>query len=523
LKENKLITRLKEATVRELIDNGQPMQESTLSAVAPARGRSPDKRQLNRYTIENQSGFDQLQEGKLDQQETKSYAGSLGRVEDLKLERRFDKKLKEKSTLKPQQTYQSKRILRKERNVLPAQKSTSPSVADESVLADKMDINIFESEVDALEVSLLESGHFVLYRKVWRMDQRYIQGMLIDAKAFIGGVVDKAYRESLVSYSSKLVVAFKGNVLSVFNASPDGRYLSNGHELENTLLLNKSLASALSQLQLIFSVNRLPVGPGGILIGWLSVVILMVLIVVFFLIYRLGIKQINLAQQQQDFVSAVSHELKTPLTSIRMYGEMLCEGWVNDEKRKAYYQYIYDESERLTRLINNVLQLARMTRNEITPELKACTVVELLDLVQSKVDQLIRQHGFVLNINIDPDVSGTVVMVDVDYFTQILINLVDNAIKFSSQADNKQIDLGCRLMGDKVQFYVRDYGPGIEKNQIKKIFGLFYRPENELTRESVGTGIGLALVFQLVQSMQGSVDVINYSPGVEFRLMFSSH
>jgi signal transduction histidine kinase len=106
-----------------------------------------------------------------------------------------------------------------------------------------------------------------------------------------------------------------------------------------------------------------------------------------------------------------------------------------------------------------------------------------------------------------------------DYFTQIFINLVDNAIKFSTNAEKKQIDIGARLVGDKqVQFYVRDYGPGIAGDQMHKIFRLFYRSENELTRETVGTGIGLALVNQLIQSMNGSVDIINREPGAEFRL-----
>ena len=90
--------------------------------------------------------------------------------------------------------------------------------------------------------------------------------------------------------------------------------------------------------------------------------------------YRLGVKQIRLTRQQQDFVSAVSHELKTPLTSIRMYGEILREGWADEEKKKTYYAYIHDESERLSRLISNVLQLARMTRNELRIDLKPVTV-----------------------------------------------------------------------------------------------------------------------------------------------------
>jgi len=101
-----------------------------------------------------------------------------------------------------------------------------------------------------------------------------------------------------------------------------------------------------------------------------------------------------------------------------------------------------------------------------------------------------------------------------------MINLVDNAIKFSSNSEQKQVDLGCRIQQGRLQISVRDYGPGIAKDQMKKIFKLFYRSENELTRETVGTGIGLSLVQQLASAMQGEVDVVNCDPGVEFRVSF---
>jgi len=103
----------------------------------------------------------------------------------------------------------------------------------------------------------------------------------------------------------------------------------------------------------------------------------------------------------------------------------------------------------------------------------------------------------------------------------VLINLIDNAIKFSSSAELKTVQLHIRLLQDgRLQFSVRDFGPGVAKDQMKKIFKLFYRSENELTRETVGTGIGLALVHQLVVGMGGEVDLVNCEPGVEFRIRF---
>jgi len=113
--------------------------------------------------------------------------------------------------------------------------------------------------------------------------------------------------------------------------------------------------------------------------------------------------------------------------------------------------------------------------------------------------------------------------VDADAFAQIFINLVDNALKFSASAATKVVEIGSRRESDGgVLFTVRDFGPGVPKDQMKKIFELFYRPADELTRETVGTGIGLALVQQLATAMDARVDVRNREPGAEFRLHFAS-
>ena len=113
---------------------------------------------------------------------------------------------------------------------------------------------------------------------------------------------------------------------------------------------------------------------------------------------------------------------------------------------------------------------------------------------------------------------------DADCLTQVMINLVDNAIKFSAKAAQKLIEVRCRLEPEgRIRLSVRDHGPGVARNQAKKIFRMFYRSESELTRETVGTGIGLALVHQLVLAMNARVDVVNRDPGAEFRISFPEH
>ena len=143
-----------------------------------------------------------------------------------------------------------------------------------------------------------------------------------------------------------------------------------------------------------------------------------------------------------------------------------------------------------------------MTRNDLHLDLRPVAVAELLDSVRSKVGSLIERAGFALMLSCESQVGEAVIEVDADAFLQILINLVDNAIKFSAKAEIKRIDISAHLerRGNLV-LVVRDYGPGVPRDQMRKIFRLFFRSENELTRETVGTGIGLALVHQLALAM----------------------
>jgi signal transduction histidine kinase len=480
--------------------------------------------------VSGQAAFDRLSEQKVDRQSKILTSGNiLGRVEDLQLDSSFDaaQKPQQKQIHSKQKTTLKKRAPRKERSALPVPDSPLPQPAISGVQQEfqsaELRIRTFESEIDPFEMSLLDSGHIVLYRKVWRDKQRYVQGALLEQGDFLNGIIEGHFQETTLAHMSDLITAYQGNVLTAYSATTGKRYQTGSDELRGALLYQTRLSAPLNDLDLIFTIQHLPAGPGGAVIAWISLILFLILTAGFYSIYRLGIGQIKLVTQQQDFVSAVSHELKTPLTSIRMYGEMLREGWVVDDKKREYYNYIHDESERLTRLINNVLQLARMTRNDLQVELKSVSAGELMDMIDSKIESQVTRAGFELRLKCTDDCASRTLQVDPDYFTQIIINLVDNAIKFSAKAEKQTIDITCQIQQDSsLVFKVRDYGPGIPKDQMKKIFKLFYRSESELTRETVGTGIGLALVSQLTIAMEGKVDVVNMEPGVEFRVSFLS-
>jgi signal transduction histidine kinase len=487
---------------------------------------------------QGQSAFDELTTRKLNAPAESS--APVDQVKDLKLEDSFQIAADAEpqvQRLEAKKQSQDRRS-RKEKVNLPQamleqglslEKRAAESADDEVELAEPLldqraiRIQTFESEVEPMEFALLDSGHFVLFRRVWHSNERYVQGILIDQANFIEGLIAPAFRESSLSSMSKLIIAYRGSILENFAADYSRLYRPNTDQASNELLYQSRLIAPFGDIELIYALARLPVGAGRKVIIWSAVVLAIVLVGGCLMLLRLGQRQLALARQQQDFVSAVSHELKTPLTSIRMYGEMLREGWADEAKRKSYYDFIFYEAERLTRLINNVLQLARMSRNEQAGTLTDMTVGEALAELKPRLESQLEPSEFGLLITGTDEVESARIKIDIDWFIQIFINLVDNAVKFSANGAQKRVDIRCQLMQDsKIQFSVRDYGPGIDPDQMKKIFKLFYRSENELTRETVGTGIGLALVHQLASAMQTEVDVVNCEPGAEFRLRIAS-
>jgi signal transduction histidine kinase len=481
--------------------------------MAGAPGRAPEEAERPRP----QAAFDRLAEPEVSAKAEKKTQtrGALGRVEDLRLDERFQQAV-------PPAPAAQEPMRRREAGEggPPATASTAPRSAEGEAAAAAAPVSLFAREVGPFQLGRLGSGHVVLFRQVWRDGQRLIQGALIEQAALLQGVFEAAFRETLLSQTTDLVVAWQGDVLAAYPSQTARGYLTSAEELRGALLLRTRLSAPLEGMELLFSVAELPAGPGAALLRWLTAALLAVLGGGVVLMYRLGLRQIALVRQQQDFVSAVSHELKTPLTSIRMYGELLSAGWAAEEKRPVYYAFIHEESERLSRLIDNVLQLARLTRNDLRLDPRPVAVGELMEAIGAKVTSQIERAGFALRIDAGAEATAeAVVLVDTDAFTQILINLIDNALKFAARAEPKVVDVGCRLAErDTLVFWVRDYGPGVPRGEVRKIFRLFYRIDGGLTRASAGTGIGLALVRQLAEAMGGTVEVVNREPGAEFRV-----
>lgn len=396
----------------------------------------------------------------------------------------------------------------------PAQAKPQKTLTKQLATQETVRILSFESEVSPLQLINLGSQHLCFYRNAWNGKTRYIQGLIVDTR-FLQDIIQPIINNTQNLALSSVIMAGKGNVLQQFKKSTVSREI---------LIFRRTLLAPFQDMEMIVNSSDIGADSGKQVLDMISVTLALIIGAGFILFYRLGARQIELAKQQRNFISSVSHELKTPLTSIRMYAEMLRSDWVVDASRKqSYYDYIYFESERLSRLISNVLQLARMDNHQKEIQLVDVNAKQLLQGIQAKIAAQIEASDFQLQLippQAEPDY--TELKVDEDAFNQIMINLVDNALKFSKLSDIKTIDIGYKISTKRKQliFYVRDYGPGVEKRQMKKIFRLFYRAGDEMTRTQPGTGIGLALVVQLAESMEAVVDLVNRTPGAEFQLKF---
>jgi two-component system, OmpR family, phosphate regulon sensor histidine kinase PhoR len=380
-------------------------------------------------------------------------------------------------------------------------------------------VDLFGNAVEPLALGLLDSGHFVLFRSVHKNGERLVQGLLIEQGPFLAALMEEPFRAAPLASTTELIVAFRDEVLAAFRERASRAYVSSARELTGALLYRTRMREPFGGLELIFSVGQLPVPPGAAAIGWVAGLLGLVLVGGTWLMYRLGMRQLALVRQQQAFVSAVSHELKTPLTSIRMYSEMLRAGYADEDRRQVYYRYIQEESERLSRLIANVLALSRIGRDALAVAPQDLNLAELVDQIRERLAAPVERAGFRLDFDCSVASEGARLRADPDALTQILINLVDNALKFAARCEPKLIEIRCdRPRPGWLRIAVRDYGPGIPKEQRQRVFDLFYCGPEASAGAIPGTGIGLALVERLAKAMGGRVELVDGDPGIEARV-----
>jgi len=345
--------------------------------------------------------------------------------------------------------------------------------------------------VDPLVGRLADLRHLLLYRSVFTDTEALRQGLVLDIEVLAAFLRERALGADRIP----------GATLS-FSSDAEGAELSG--TADDAHLYRHRFAEPFDAVIASAALAPLDGGSGAGVVYGLAALLVLTGGVGLFAVHRMVTVALGFAERRSNFVAAVTHELKTPLTAIRMYGEMLRDGLVpSDDKRREYYRTITAESERLSRLIDNVLEFSRLEKGTRTMRL----TLGALGPVVEEVAELLRPHaergGFTLRTEVEPDLPP--VRFERDALLQVLVNLVDNALKYASRATLREIAIECRSHGDGVVLSVRDHGPGVANRHLTRIFEPFHRGEDELVRETQGTGLGLALVKSLVEPMGGAV------------------
>lgn len=269
-----------------------------------------------------------------------------------------------------------------------------------------------------------------------------------------------------------------------------------------------ALGSPLSSWHLEYLIDPDSVKATGsslILIISLATMLLVVIALSVYL-YRESTREMRAASQKVSFVNQVSHELKTPLTNIMMYAELLETKFADeDSKTKKHFSIIISESNRLGRLINNVLSFAKDRKNGVAFNPVPVVPDDIINMLLESFSYSLKTKGIKLQTTLK---AKTDVMLDPDILEQILSNLISNVEKYA--ADGKWIKVESSLMDDTFILTVSDRGPGIQANYKDKIFEPFFRVSNRLTDGVSGTGIGLSLVRTLAQIHGGRVVLLQH-------------
>jgi len=234
----------------------------------------------------------------------------------------------------------------------------------------------------------------------------------------------------------------------------------------------------------------------------LTAVVLCLLLVGIILTLRAASREMSLAAAKSSFVSNVSHELKTPLALIRLYAETLELDRVKDEQQgKDFLRTINGETRRLTQLINNILDFSKIEAGRKEYRFVSSDVAEIVETVLRTYEYQLRDAGFEVSTRIDQGLP--MVAIDAEAISQAVVNLLNNATKYSEDA--KKIEVAVAARDSHIAIEVADHGIGILRSEQQKIFEKFYRVSTTLVHNTKGSGLGLALVKHVVEAHGGRV------------------
>ena len=209
----------------------------------------------------------------------------------------------------------------------------------------------------------------------------------------------------------------------------------------------------------------------------------------------------RMEKTRRDFIANVSHELRTPLTSIQGYTETLLDSPAADNHVRDFLEIIRKNATRMSRLTEDLLTLARVESGEQRFDIKPVAADDLLEDAFESLRELARQYEVEL---VKENLAGQrSVNADSEAIHQVFSNLIENAVKYA--AAGKRVVLGARLADRRVEFYVKDFGPGISSEHLPRLFERFYRVDKARSRESGGTGLGLAIAKHIILAHGGAI------------------
>jgi signal transduction histidine kinase len=235
-----------------------------------------------------------------------------------------------------------------------------------------------------------------------------------------------------------------------------------------------------------------------------TLLVLLFLLLGIALTIRATDREARLAQAKSNFVANVSHELKTPLSLLSLFSEILELGRVkNEEKKIEYYGIIRHESLRLNKMIDNILDFSKIEAGRKTYNFAVADMAEVIESVLSGYRYQIVNSGFEIQTNIQPDLPS--VLIDRDAIAQAISNLLDNAIKYSREV--KQLSITTKALDSNLSVEITDRGIGIPRAEQTKVFEKFYRVGNGLVHDVKGSGLGLSLVKHIIEAHNGTISV----------------
>ena len=362
-----------------------------------------------------------------------------------------------------------------------------------------------QAEIDPMQSVFIDEGRILVFRRIAIGNQVFRQGMVLRTEAFLNHLAEAHFQPQPLARFTHLDLRAVHNGRTAVSVetgppAPSARFT-----------LDHAFPRPFSFLRARLTCHDIPKSAGRRTLNIMIAVLAGIMLLGLLAIYRSAATVAELSERRSKFVSSVTHELKTPLTNIRMYIEMLEQGIAaTPEREQEYFHILGAESGRLSRLINNILEFSKLEKKNFHFDWINGHLDEVIQELRMIMAESLRKKGFRLRV-VGEEIPS--VRYDREIMIQILVNLVENSMKFGKAAENREITLRIGTEGKWTVIGVSDRGPGIPRKSLKKIFEDFYRVESALVRSTRGTGIGLAFVKKVVTAMGGKVSSENNAGG----------